>query len=74
MEANINLMSIWESEPISFPWIKQFFSKSKLPAKKLITPQVIGNCCTGIQLGDSLVRSLIFSTDMAIIENNDADA
>jgi len=74
MEANINFMSIWESEAMSFPWLKRIFSRPKLPAKKLITPQVIGNCCSGIQLGNSLVRSVIFSTDMALIENNDADA
>lgn len=74
MEASINFISIWESEPMSLPWLKRIFTKPKLPAKKLITPQVIGRSCSGIQLGNSVVKSVIFSTDMALIENNDADA
>ena len=42
-------------------------------AYELMTPELIQQC-SGIQLGDTLVKSLVFSTDMAVIRNCDADA
>ncbi|MFH6960900.1 hypothetical protein ACHRV1_26195 [Flavobacterium aquidurense] len=37
-------------------------------------PEIIGNNCEGLIVGEQKIKSFLFSTDMAIIENNDADA
>jgi aspartate/glutamate racemase len=37
-------------------------------------PQIIADKCNGVLLGKTIIKSLIFSTDMALIENNDSDA
>lgn len=40
---------------------------------ELVVPELIQQC-SGIRLGDKLVKSLVFSTDVAVIRNCDADA
>ncbi len=40
---------------------------------EIMVPEAIQQC-VGVTLGDSIVKSLVFSTDIAIIRNCDADA
>ncbi len=76
MEAHVNIESIWDQPISSFPLIKKVLSitKKKNEAKPLQTPAVIKELCDGVLLDGKKIKSLIFSTDMALIENNDADA
>ncbi|MGY6561938.1 MAG: hypothetical protein ACXITV_07520 [Luteibaculaceae bacterium] len=74
MEANINIGSIWESRNQAVPFWENIFSNGKSRAKKIVTPKIITDKCNGVSIGNSTIKSLIFSTDMALIENNDADA
>ncbi|TJZ60074.1 hypothetical protein FAZ15_14420 [Sphingobacterium olei] len=46
----------------------------KTQSKKIATPNVIAEKCNGVLFGNTTIKSFIFSTDMALIENNDADA
>src|SRR5690606_2242278 len=71
METNLNFESFW-GVPKNFSIWEKFFRK-QLPKKELMTPEIIQNC-EGLPLGNRIVKSLLFSTDMALIENNDADA
>ncbi|MDP5199868.1 hypothetical protein [Flavobacterium sp. DG2-3] len=73
MEINLITDSIWENKrKISF-W-ERLFKRNKPIEKELSTPEIIHNNCDGLQFGDHNVKSFLFSTDMALIENNDADA
>lgn len=74
MDANINVGSIWESKKYESTFWGNLFPASKPKTKKISTPSLIAEKCNGITLGTSNIKSLIFSTDMALIENNDADA
>lgn len=74
MEANINIASIWESNKKEAAFFKELLFASKTNSKKILTPTLITENCSGISLLNSKIKSLIFSTDMALIENNDADA
>jgi len=63
------------------PWYKKgkeqggirlkHFRKQK---KSITVPSVITQLCNGIKINDKTIKSILFSTDMAIIENSDADA
>lgn len=65
--------SFWENKKkISF-W-DRLFRRNKTINKALTTPEIIGNKCHGLLLKDEILKSFLFSTDMALIENNDADA
>lgn len=57
---------------ISF-W-ERIFGKKKIINKALTTPEIINESCKGILIGTEYLKSFLFSTDMALIENNDADA
>jgi len=48
-----------------------FFKK---PIKPLTVPYPIIQLCNGISINGQTIKSILFSTDMAIIENSDADA
>lgn len=73
MEVNLNSGSFWASErKISF--FEKLFRRKKFEKKALSMPEIIGNNCEGIIVGQQKIKSFLFSTDMAIIENNDADA
>jgi ABC-type branched-subunit amino acid transport system substrate-binding protein len=50
------------------------FSFFKKPIKPLIVPYPITQLCNGISINGKTIKSILFSTDMAIIENSDADA
>lgn len=51
-----------------------FWNQRNKVKKHLYTPLIIGEKCKGILLDDQLVKSILFSTDLALIENNDCDA
>lgn len=71
METNLNFESFWNNQKQFSFWEKVF--KNKPPRKELTTPEIIQNC-TGLPFKNQIIKSLLFSTDMALIENNDADA
>ncbi|MBW1654293.1 hypothetical protein [Flavobacterium quisquiliarum] len=69
----MQINSIWGSKKkISF-W-DRLFKRNKTIDKELSTPEIIGKNCQGLWLGNENLKSFLFSTDMALIENNDADA
>jgi len=73
MEINLNLESFWgNKKKLSF-W-ERLFRRNKSIDKELTTPEIIGKNCQGLVLKNENVKSFLFSTDMALIENNDADA
>jgi len=74
MNSNINIGSIWESRKQETTFLEKIFSASRSKAKKITTPQIIADKCNGVSLGDTTIKSLLFSTDMALVENIDADA
>ena len=47
--------------------------QSKLRSKSLVVPEVISNC-SGIKIFGKTIRSVLFSTDVSIIRNTNADA
>ncbi|WP_281233240.1 hypothetical protein [Flavobacterium gelatinilyticum] len=73
MQINTNSDSFWGVKK-RIPFWKRFFWKEKTTAKALTTPEIIGKLCSGITMGTENLKSFLFSTDMALIENNDADA
>ncbi|MDP2236522.1 MAG: hydrolase [Bacteroidales bacterium] len=74
MDAIINVGSIWESKRLQENFFQNIFSSAKQKSKKIATPAIINEKCNGVTLGNFFIKSLIFSTDMALIENNDSDA
>jgi 2-keto-3-deoxy-6-phosphogluconate aldolase len=73
MEINLISDSFWgNKKKISF-W-DRLFRRNKTINKALSTPEMISKNCRGLQLGNENLKSFLFSTDMALIENNDADA
>jgi hypothetical protein len=73
MGIHTNSDSIWAGKKKLSFW-QRLFRKTTLVDKALTTPEIIGQSCQGLLLGNKNVKSLLFSTDMALIENNDADA
>nr|WP_294788932.1 hypothetical protein [uncultured Flavobacterium sp.] len=65
--------SFWGSRKKTSFW-DRLFRRDKTINKALTTPEIIGNNCKGLDFGSENVKSFLFSTDMALIENNDADA
>ncbi|WP_286463071.1 hypothetical protein [Myroides odoratimimus] len=51
-----------------------FWKKRPCPHVKLPTPLHLIESCKGLVLNNLKVKSILFSTDIALIENNDADA
>ncbi|MCO7724852.1 hypothetical protein [Myroides odoratimimus] len=51
-----------------------FWKKRPCPEVKLPTPLHLIESCKGLVLNNLKVKSILFSTDIALIENNDADA
>lgn len=74
MDLKANICSIWGPQKQKTSFWRRLYFESKPKAKKVATPSLIGEKCNGITLGSKTVKSLIFSTDMALIENNDSDA
>lgn len=73
MQINLISDSFWgNKKKVSF-W-ERLFRRNKTINKALTTPEIIGTNCQGLLLKNENVKSFLFSTDMALIENNDADA
>ncbi|CAM3733900.1 hypothetical protein [Flavobacterium chungbukense] len=73
MQINLNLDSFWASKKKVSLW-ERLFKRNKTINKALTTPEIIGGNCQGLLLKNENIKSFLFSTDMALIENNDADA
>ncbi len=73
MRTNFNIESIWGNDKKISLW-DRLFKRSIIPDKPLTTPKIIGQNCEGLFIGGKNVKSFLFSTDMALIENNDSDA
>ncbi|MDM1362411.1 hypothetical protein [Myroides marinus] len=71
-----DINSIWVSNRQHRTWldILKFWKKRPCPHVKLPTPLHLINSCKGLVLNNQKVKSILFSTDIALIENNDADA
>lgn len=65
--------SFWENKKKSSLW-DRLFRRNKTVTKALTTPEIICKTCQGLLLKNEIIKSFLFSTDMALIENNDADA
>jgi len=50
------------------------FRFRKKPSVNLSVPIIIYQNCSGITLNNTVVKSILFSTDLAVIENTDCDA
>lgn len=76
MSTTANLNSIWNyRSPKKRFWELFLFWKS--PAKKkakIPTPAHITKYCKGLELQGKRIKTILYSTDLALIENNDADA
>ncbi len=69
----MQISSIWGSKKKISLW-DRLFRRSNIGSKELGTPEIIEKNCKGLVLGNVNLKSFLFSTDMALIENNDADA
>ncbi|MDM1503526.1 hypothetical protein HX071_15160 [Myroides marinus] len=71
-----DINSIWVSNRQHRTWldILKFWKKRPCPHVKLPTPLHLIDSCKGLVLNNQKVKSILFSTDIALIENNDADA
>ena len=72
MELQRPVQNSWYIKKMDFGEIKSRFLKKQL--KPLTVPLEIRKMCTGINFNGIFIKSILFSTDMAIIENSDADA
>jgi len=66
-------LSFWEEIPKASYFLKKLLFR-KRSETKLATPSIIREQCTGMPLNGRTVKSILFSTDLALIENNDCDA
>jgi len=73
MEINLISESFWGSKKKA-SFLERLFRRNKPVNKALTTPEIIGKNCQGLLLKNENLKSFLFSTDMALIENNDADA
>lgn len=73
MEINLISESFWGSKKKTSFW-ERLFRRNQPVNKALTTPEIIGKNCQGLLLKNEILKSFLFSTDMALIENNDADA
>jgi len=75
MELNGNYFTtFWNSSCEEKSFWDRFFSRNTPDKKELSTPALIQEHCLGITLKDRTIKSILFSTDLALIENNDSDA
>jgi hypothetical protein len=74
MDAAINIGSVWGTGHEVRSFLSKLFTADGTGSKKIATPRIIAEKCNGVTMGGQSIRSLIFSTDMALIENNDSDA
>ncbi len=76
MATTDHTSSIWNTPPPKRRfWDLFLFWKSPEKEKaKIPTPNHITKWCKGIELHDKRIKTILYSTDLALIENNDADA
>ncbi|MFT3739957.1 MAG: hypothetical protein QM786_14490 [Breznakibacter sp.] len=74
MEANIYCQIVWQPPKSRVPPLPGWFRKPVSIPKALQFPKIIRDVCNGILFGNVPVKTILFSTDLALIENNDADA
>ncbi|EHO11381.1 hypothetical protein HX045_11575 [Myroides odoratimimus] len=76
MTTTNNISSIWVNNrrKRSLLDFLMFWKKRPCPEVKLPTPLHLIESCKGLVLNNLKVKSILFSTDIALIENNDADA
>ncbi|ALU26906.1 hypothetical protein HXZ78_10125 [Myroides odoratimimus] len=76
MTTTNNISSIWVNNrhKRSLLDFLMFWKKRPCPHVKLPTPLHLIESCKGLVLNNLKVKSILFSTDIALIENNDADA
>lgn len=76
MSTTANLNSIWNSKTPQRRFWNLFLFWKSLPKKqaKIPTPKHITQNCKGLELQKNKIKTILYSTDLALIENNDADA
>lgn len=76
MSITNNINSIWVNtrHKRSLIDVLLFWKKRPCPNVKLPTPLHLINSCKGLILNNQKIKSILFSTDIALIDNNDADA
>ena len=65
--------SIWDTA-VKKSRFFDIFRFRKKPSVNLSVPNIIYQNCSGITLNNTVVKSILFSTDLAIIENTNCDA
>ena len=68
METRISGHQLWHNKD------RERFRLFRKKVKAITVPPVISQLCKGITIHGKTIKSILFSTDMAIIENSDADA
>ncbi|MBW3519203.1 hypothetical protein [Flavobacterium sp. NKUCC04_CG] len=66
--------SFWNENKVILPFWKRLFFRNTKSQIRLRTPDCIHQNCSGISLGNQSIRSILFSTDIALIEHSDCDA
>ena len=76
MSRTTDTNSIWTALPPKKRfWDLFVFWKAPVKEKvKIPTPNHITKACKGIELKGKQIKNILYSTDLALIENNDADA
>lgn len=67
-------MSIWFENNKQYSFFTNLFRGRRKAVQFIGTPGIVNRFCNGVRMGNAFIKSLLFSTDMAIIENNDSDA
>lgn len=73
MDAYIKVQSVWNLCKSGVSSLRILGHAYDSTDKIIPTPRVIARKCDRVFVGGSLIKSLIFSTDFALIKNNDAD-
>lgn len=73
MDAHINVQAVWDSGKSGFSSLRIFGHAFVSTDKKIPTHRVIARKCVRVFVGGSLIKSLMFSVDIASMENNDAE-
>ncbi len=73
MEKDLMISGFFNNKFPKISFEKLFFKSKKITHPSLSVPSFIHKC-EGIQLAEKKVKSILFSTDMAMVENSNADA